>query len=237
MLTNYGTEQVGISAEVAVADLTGVAIADHYRRRGRPELVQHISPALVSVVNRIPKPTRHIAEDQNPIDFMLEGDKTLSVKSNMRDAGKIAPQNIGQPTSSTFWELLPQLVPEGSDPKRLSYADSAKLFKQVALTDTVTLLTEYWKNLFDCDYLIYVYYVLAAVNQLSRSPSARLFEKSKSPQWEKSKISFTQSLATWNESCTVKYNGVSIGEFQVHNNRDCFKFRFNISGLIRAKLL
>ena len=237
MLTNYGTEQVGISAEVAVADLTGVAIADHYRRRGRPELVQHISPALVSVVKRIPKPTRHIAEDQNPIDFMLEGDKTLSVKSNMRDAGKIAPQNIGQPTSSTFWELLPQLVPEGSDPKRLSYADSAKLFKQVALTDTVTLLTEYWKNLFDCDYLIYVYDVLTASNQLSKSTAARLFEKSKSPQWEKSKISFTQSLTTWNESCTVKYNGVSIGEFQVHNNRNCFKFRFNISGLIEAKLL
>lgn len=237
MLANYGTEQVGISTEVAVADLTGVAIAENYRRRGRPELVQHISPALVSVVSRIPKPTRHIAEDQNPIDFMLEGNMTLSVKSNMRDAGKIAPQNIGQPTSSTFWELLPHLVPEGSDPKRLSYADSAKLFKQVALTDTVTLLTEYWKNLFDCDYLIYVYDVLTATNQLSRSPSARLFEKSKSPQWEKSKISFTQSLATWNESCTVKYNGVSIGEFQVHNNRNCFKFRFNISGLIEAKLL
>ena len=237
MLTNYGTEQVGISAEVAVADLTGVAIADHYRSRGRPELVSHISPALVDVVKKIPKPTRHIAEDQNPIDFMLEGDKTLSVKSNMRDAGKIAPQNIGQPTSSTFWELLPQLVPEGSDPKRLSYADSAKLFKQVALTDTVTLLTEYWKNLFDCDYLIYVYDVLTASNQLSKSTAARLFEKSKSPQWEKSKISFTQSLTTWNESCTVKYSGVSIGEFQVHNNRNCFKFRFNISGLIEAKLL
>ena len=237
MLTNYGTEQVGISAEVAVADLTRVVIADHYRRRGRPELVSHMSPALVDVVKKIPKPIRHIAEDQNPIDFMLEGDKTLSIKSNMRDAGKIAPQNIGQPTSSTFWELLPQLVPEGSDPKRLSYADSAKLFKQVALTDTVTLLTEYWKNLFDCDYLIYVYDVLTSSNQLSRSPSARLFEKSRSPQWEKSKISFTQSLATWNESCTVKYYGISIGEYQVHNNRDCFKFRFNISGLIEAKLL
>lgn len=237
MLTNYGTEQVGISAEVAVADLTGVAIADYYRHRGRPELVSHISPALVDIVKKIPKPTRHIAEDQNPIDFILEGDKTLSFKSNMRDAGKIAPQNIGQPTSSTFWELLPQLVPEESDPKRLSYADSSKLFKQVALTDTVTLLTEYWKNLFDCDYLIYVHNVLTASNQLSRSVSSRLFEKSKSPQWEKSKISFTQSLATWNESCTVKYNGVSIGEFQVHNNRNCFKFRFNISGLIEAKLL
>ena len=237
MLTSYGTEQVGISAEVAIADLTKVPIADHYRRRGRPELVQHMTPALTTIVSRIPKPTSHIAEDQNPIDFLLEGEKTLSVKSNMRDAGKIAPQNIGQPTTSTFWQLLPHLVPEGSDPKRLSYADSAKLFKQVALTNTVTLLTEYWKNLFDCDYLIYIYNVLTESNQLSSSPSVRLFEKSNSPQWEKARISFTQSLATWNESCTVKYNGISIGEFQVHNNRNCFKFRFNISGLIQARLL
>jgi hypothetical protein len=237
LLTNYGTEQVGISAEVAIGDLTGVVIADHYRRRSRPELVQHMTPALVSVVNRIPKPIRHIAEDQNPIDFTLEGDKTLSVKSNMRAAGKIAPQNIGQPTASTFWELLPKLVPEGSQPKSLSYAESAKLFKQVALTNTDTLLTEYWKNLFDCDYLIYIYDVLTESNQLSSKPSVRVFEKAKSPQWEKSKITFTQSLATWNESCTVKYNGISIGEFQVHNNRNCFKFRFNISGLIQAGLL
>jgi hypothetical protein len=237
MLTNYGTEQVGISAEVAIGDLSGVVIADEYRRRGRPELIQHISPALVATINRIPKPTKHIAADQNPVDFLLEGGKTLSVKSNMKSAGKIAPQNIGQPTASTFWELLPHLVPAGSDPKRLSYADSAKLFKQVALTNTVALLTEYWKSLFDCDYLIYVCDVLTDSNRLSSSPTVRLFEKSKSPQWEKSKISFTQSLATWNESCTVKYNGISIGEFQVHNNRNCFKFRFNIRGLIQARLL
>jgi hypothetical protein len=237
LLTRYGTEQVGISAEVAVADLAGVAIADDYRRRGRPELVQHISPALVSVVNRIPKPTRHIAEDQNPIDFMLEGDKTLSVKSNMKSVGKIAPQKIGQPTASTFWDLLPHLAPVGSTPGNLSYAESAKLFKKVALSKTSELLTAYWENLFDCDYLIYVCDVFTESNQLTKSPTVRLYEKTHSPVWETSKITFTQDLAHWNESCTVKYNGVSIGEFQVHNNRNCFKFRFNIGGLIQARLL
>jgi hypothetical protein len=237
LLTKYGTEQVGISAEIAVADLTGVEIEESYRRRGRPELVKHISPALVDTVKRIPKPTVHIAADQNPIDFMLEGDKTLSVKSNMRSAGKIAPQKIGQPTASTFWELLPDLVPEGSEPLKLSYGESAKLFKQVALSDTVELLTEYWKNLFDCDYLIYICNVLADTNSLSSAPTVRLYEKSHSPIWDMTKISFTQNLASWNESCTVKYSGISIGEFQVHNNRNCFKFRFNIGGLIEAKLL
>lgn len=237
MLTKYGTEQVGISAEIAVADLTGVEIEESYRRRGRPELVKHISPALVETVKRIPKPTVHIAADQNPIDFMLEGNKTLSVKSNMRSAGKIAPQKIGQPTASTFWDLLPHLAPEGSSPGSLPYAESAKLFKNVALSKTAELLTAYWENLFDCDYLIYVCDVFTESSQLTKSPTVRLYEKTHSPVWETSKITFTQDLAHWNESCTVKYNGVSIGEFQVHNHRNCFKFRFNISGLIQAKLL
>ncbi len=237
MLTKYGTEQVGISAEIAVADLTGVEIEESYRRRGRPELVKHISPALVETVKRIPKPTVHIAADQNPIDFMLEGNKTLSVKSNMRSAGKIAPQKIGQPTASTFWDLLPHLAPEGSSPGNLPYAESAKLFKNVALSKTAELLTAYWENLFDCDYLIYVCDVFTESSQLTKSPTVRLYEKTHSPVWETSKITFTQDLAHWNESCTVKYNGVSIGEFQVHNHRNCFKFRFNISGLIQAKLL
>jgi len=171
LLTKYGTEQVGISAEIAVADLTGVEIEESYRRRGRPELVKHISPALVETVKRIPKPTVHIAADQNPIDFMLEGNKTLSVKSNMRSAGKIAPQKIGQPTASTFWDLLPHLAPEGSSPGNLPYAESAKLFKNVALSKTAELLTAYWENLFDCDYLIYVCDVFTESSQLTKSPT------------------------------------------------------------------
>jgi hypothetical protein len=79
--------------------------------------------------------------------------------------------------------------------------------------------------------------VLDKDNKLTSSPIVRLYEKSHSPNWDMKKISFTQTLASWNESCTVKYDGISIGEFQVHNNRNCFKFRFNFSGLIEAKLL
>ena len=40
-------------------------------------------------------------------------------------------------------------------------------------------------------------------------------------------------LEDWNESNTVKYNNISIGEFQVHNNRQCYKFRFNFKNLIK----
>ena len=237
MSKKYGNEQVGISAEIAIGDLCGVAIAEEYRRRGRPELIAHISPSLVATINRIPKPTKHIAADQNPVDFLLAGGKTLSVKSNMKSAGKIAPQKIGQPTSSTFWEHLPDLVPEGIDTSKLSYAESAKLFKKVAISNITELLTAYWESLFDCDHMIYVYNVIAKKDQLSSAPTVLLYGKLSSPIWEELELTFTQTLVSWNESCTVKYYGISIGEFQVHKNRDCFKFRMNFGGLMKLGLL
>lgn len=51
-------------------------------------------------------------------------------------------------------------------------------------------------------------------------------------KWQKSLFSFTkEKLEEWNESNTVKYKGISIGEFQVHKARDCYKFRFNLENL------
>jgi hypothetical protein len=237
MLSHYGTEQVGISAEIAIADLTGVRVEAAYRTRGRIELINHIKPVLVPMLREVPKPIAHVAEDRNPVDFQLEHSATLSVKSNMRELGKVAPQNIGQPTALTFWSRLPHLVPAGVNVNSLTYAQSAQVFKQVAQAEIVELLGEYWRNLFDCDYTIFVYEVLDNYDNLSSRPKVKLFKKAQSPEWQRSRISFTQSAATWNESCTVKYGNISIGEFQIHANRNCFKFRFNLNGLIQAGLL
>ncbi len=88
--------------------------------------------------------------------------------------------------------------------------------------------------MFDCDYLIQFYDVVDRNDNLTLNPKAIVMKKYKSPYWDKSKIYFTkQSVLEWNESNTVKYgiNGISIGEFQVHNNRDNFKFRFNMAGI------
>ena len=54
----------------------------------------------------------------------------------------------------------------------------------------------------------------------------------KSFKWDKGLITFTKpTVEDWKESNTVKYDGVTIGEFQVHSNRNCFKFRFDLEGL------
>ena len=228
---------MGISAEIAIADLSRVAVAEKYRARGRLELETHIAEAVRPLLLEMPKPISHIAEDQSSIDFLLEGGYSLSVKTSMREAGKLAPQNIGQPTSSTFWSRLPELIPEGVDITRLDYQESAKLFKQVAQSKASELLTAYWRNLFDCDFLIFVSNVLDRDDKLSSSINASLYTKAESPDWDPSQITFTKSLKEWNESSTIKYGKFSIGEFQIHNNRNCFKFRFNFKGLIQAGLV
>jgi hypothetical protein len=189
------------------------------------------------VLSEIPKPIAHTAMDGNPIDFQLENSATLSVKSNMRKLGKVPPQNIGQPTASTFWSSFPHLAPAGENVNSLTYEQSAQVFKQVAQAEIVELLGEYWRNLFLCDYTIYVFEVLGKYNKLSSQPKVKVFKKTPSPDWQRSSISFTQSVATWNESCTVKYGNISIGVFQIHKKRNCFKFRFNLPGLIQAGLL
>ena len=56
--------------------------------------------------NDIPFPIIHIAENQSPIDFILEDNRTLSVKSNEKRLGKVAPQVIGQPTNETYFDFL-----------------------------------------------------------------------------------------------------------------------------------
>lgn len=236
-LSDFGTEQVGVSAEVAIADICSVPINPSYRSRGKQVLVDAMTKPLEKVLTKIPKPIKHVAEDQNPVDFKLEGQKTLSVKTNMRGLGKMAPQNIGQPTSQTFWGRLPWLVPEGINIQALSYSDSAREFKKVALTRTSELLKAYWENLFDCDYVVHIYNVLNESDQISSLIEARIYNKLQSPDWQSTKISFSKNLENWNESCTIYYESTAIGEFQVHNNRNCFKFRFNLEGLLRKKLI
>ena len=103
-------ESIGISAEVAIAKSFGVAVNPDYEARAEQEIVDLLLKN--SNVNKIfekegiPEPQKHIAEGQNPVDFVLKGDKTLSVKTNQKALGRVAPQKIGQPTSETYFEYL-----------------------------------------------------------------------------------------------------------------------------------
>lgn len=92
------------------------------------------------------------------------------------------------------------------------------------------MLHIYATHLFDSDYLLWIY-------QKKDKFYYNIFNKDYAYNfvWNKEKITFTKrSIEDWNESNTVKYDGLSIGEFQVHRNRNCYKFRFNLANLIKV---
>lgn len=230
------TEQIGVSAEISIADIFNISIESKYRNRGVETIVDSIKPVVADIFkeNKIPSPIQHVAENQNKIDFILKGNKTLSVKTNKQKLGKAAPQKIGQASSNTWFSILAERLGIAYIPT--AYPEKVKLFKIIALTRIEELLYIYWEYMFDCDFLIHIFNIVDASDKPTNSPKYIVMKKSSSPIWDPAKISFTKTtVSEWNESNTVKYeyDGVAIGEFQVHNNRDNFKFRFNIAGIFK----
>lgn len=225
---------IGISAEVAIADYFHVAISDAYRARGDLGIINEIQKVVPQIFqnNHIPTPIRHVAEHQNAVDFLLDNGKTLSVKTNKQALGKAAPQRIGQANSRTWFDILAKDLQITNIPT--TYEKKATLFKETVFKKIDELLTLYWDNLFDCDYFLQIYNIVDNNNTPTHSPKYIVITKLESPVWDKGQITFTKpNVLAWNESNTVKYKygKVTIGEFQVHHNRDCFKFRFNMAGI------
>ena len=82
----------------------------------------------------------------------------------------------------------------------------------------------YVKHLLDSDYLLWIH-------KEKNTYEYQIFDSkfAQDAEWNSQDFSFTKpTVEEWNESNTLKYNGISIGEFQVHQLRSCFKFRFNM---------
>ena len=107
---------------------------------------------------------------------------------------------------------------------------------QPAVDHISEIMPIYVNHLLDSDYLLWI-------RENSETYDYKIYKKdfAKNYTWEKNCFSFTRpSIDEWNESNTVKYKDISIGEFQVHKSRSCFKFRFNMENfdmLIQGNLM
>ena len=234
-------ETIGISAEVAIAKSFNITVNPEYALRANKNIIDLLdSKKIIQIFQKenIPCPIKHIAESQNPVDFLLSEKKTLSIKTNKNNIGKAAPQIIGQPTSNTYFEYIEKynIIPNFNLRNFLisrnledNYYNRGQVFKELSIKYIDILIDIYWKNIFDCDYLILFFNLDTFQNPLF---NYKIWGKIiKSPFSDKKKFQFTRYLDKWNESTTLKYSNISIGEFQVHKNRDCFKFRFNMKGI------
>lgn len=216
------TETLGITAEKAICDLFGLKTPPEYQGRYSPTLLNEIKPTIAKAFKNLPKATRSTGAEQGKrgenskcsYDFVLEGGKSLSVKTN---TGKmVCPPEVGQPGASTCYHYFKE------------YVDSDEMtndaFKKMVMTRIADIMPIYVTHLFDSDFLLWVF-------KRGESFDFKIYDSNfaRNAIWKKEHFQFTKPrLEEWNESNTVKYSGLSIGEFQVHRNRSCFKFRFNM---------
>ena len=162
------------------------------------------------------------------IDFYLEKDNTLSLKTNKSKSYKVCPPEIGQPSPKTFdlhFANKGWYEGEMNEEKfRILVKDKNKL---------VLLLKEYVKFLNECDFLLWSLYLN------DKDISSKLINKKEleNINFEPNLIDFSNDF-TEKSSVTIKYGNIksiSLGEFQVHSARNSLKFRFNFGNLLAIK--
>jgi hypothetical protein len=224
---DINNESLGQTAEKVICDLNGID-SSNLLRRSIPQLEIEIRPYLEDACKKLPKIVRHSGlesgnhggQSKSVVDFYGINNETISVKTTKNSNCKVCPSECGQPGGGTFDRYFRHLY---NDPNEKITYDK---FKALCLEKSHEMMPVYIEHLFDCDYLLWLYFD-------KRNKGYKIVEKKSisSFAWLKERFSFTKDIGTWNESCTVKYDGLSIGEYQVHNHRNNYKFRFNLNNL------
>jgi hypothetical protein len=223
-IDQINNETIGITAEKAICDIFSIKYPSHLKTRSSLQIQRELDNVIKMAFEKIPKPIQHTGsslgergkKSKCSFDFILEGGYTLSLKTNKE---KICPPEVGQPSATTCYEYF------------YPYIDGDKVtndtFKNMVLNHIDKIIPIYVTHLFDSDYLLWIH-------KNKDKWIYDIFDKNtaKNIIWIKDKFSFTKpNIDEWYESNTVKYDNITIGEFQVHSHRNCFKFRFNMKNL------
>lgn len=223
-------ETLGMTAEAAICDVFGLDKPVSLVSRVSNAEKKKILPVVKEAFQRMPRAVRHTGSEKGErgeaskcsYDFELEGGKKLSLKTNT--GNKVCPPEVGQPGADTFLLYFKEFLPKGTEKV------TNELFKRMVFEKIDKLMPIYLSHLFDSDWLLWIY----KEKDNFKYESIHQDEIKNDFIWEKEKFSFTKNtVEEWNESNTVKYDGVTIGEFQVHNHRVCFKFRFHMLNTLK----
>ncbi len=252
---NRTNETIGQTVEQAIADNAGLSSGIDSSRVD-PVLLPPMR-AITQNLNQHFVFKEAIGVQNTKVDFIASdgpmGAGTVSVKYSYH-GDKVCPQVIGQTTKERYMAHFGISV---SDTK-----DAVKAIKEHFLSDPALVCDQMLQNLNCCDYIIHLSGSLlktpAIMGTLIGSETSTYLDRCKNNKheicpkntygniainwlhksvlagftWDASLFTFTKTLDTWNESCTIKYNGISIAEFQIHNNRNVAKFRFKMKALI-----
>ncbi|MGL4874155.1 MAG: hypothetical protein ACRC30_05840 [Clostridium sp.] len=219
-------ETLGMTAEKTICDIFKLERENHLAARSDFELEKSIYSTLEDAFRYLPAAVQHTGSlkgerggaSKCSYDFLLDGNKTLSLKTNY---GKmVCPPEVGQPGNKTFLKYFGQLF-------NINEINN-DIFKSIVLEKAESLLPIYLEHLLDSDYLLWLYKEKDVFKYKIIDS-----EKYKGFKFDKNEITFSRKIKDeWNSSNTIKYKGISLGEFQVHENRVCYKFRFNMKNLL-----
>lgn len=218
-------ETFGISVENAICNMFNLPKPAHLEKRSNKVIEEEVKDILMEIFHKIPEPIKYVGSEKgnlgkrskSPIDFVLQGEKTLSLKTNT--GSKVCPPQIGQPSVETFKKYFSDLIIDKNNFDK-------EAFKKLVFEHIDILMNNYLKYLFDCNYLLWIYKEKSIYKY-------QILSSNIDYTFEKEKFTFSRQLKDWTESLTVKYNGVTIGEFQVHKNRNSLKFRFDMKNIIK----
>lgn len=188
---------------------------------------EFLNTLLRTLMAKIPQIQEHIGHENKAADFYLVNGKSLSVKTNQSNGKSVCPQNIGQTTRKKFYEHFTSKIPMITRSKTSKQDIQVSDIKSLVLSFPAHLMMEYFKNTFICDYMLWIFKKKGAYTGIVLDKND-IFKK----MLNHKNYTFTRDADTWKESTTIKYNGVGIGEFQVHTKRDGVKFRFHMEKLL-----
>ncbi len=221
-------ETLGISAEGAVCRFFDIEEPESFKQRVYEPYVKQLMPAIKEAFEVIPKAIEHSGSKKGErgeqskcsYDFVLKNGLTLSLKTNK--GTMVCPPEVGQPGAKTCLLYFEKYFDEDVEEV------TSDIFKEMVYNHIDEIIPIYINHLFDSDWLLWIYLIKDEFHHIEIEK-----DSIKNLIWEKSQFTFTKpNKVEWNESNTVKYNGITIGEFQVHKNRSCYKFRFNMKNLL-----
>ena len=203
-------EDLGKIFEKAICLLYNIDFDGNYKYSLEEAI--NLKNKIIGFKEIFPYELKHIAKNGNKYDFITNNNIYLSAKTTKKD-GKICPQIIGQPTKKKFCEYF-----------NISYIDNNDI-KIYIIENIKNLLFNYFENTFDCPIIYY-----------NKFKKHLLFIKRKEViNWNIYDINFSHIIKNklWNESTSITINNNTIGEFQIHKNRDCIKFRWSFEKLLK----
>ena len=202
---NKNNESFGISVENYLCDRFMIKYNHNRKYRLNPSIKKELD--AYNYDNLILK--THNGAENTSVDFFTDSLKTVSVKTNKKGYMQ-CPQKIGQSTKQ----------------KILNYFNCGSMteFKKLVLNFDKDMILSYLQNLFCCDYLIYINADLGMMTFIKTGPIKLNFDV----------LNFKASkrLIQWKESNLLKINNKNFMEFQIHNNRNCIKCRFDMRTII-----